>query len=107
METAQGFLSSSDKLLEPQTTNTWLEIATESGVAGLLSLAVAVLLTLLAALSRTKAPARRHLVLAAGVAHLCVNLVFTQSFPRLDYWRLLFVAMRRALPDEEPQETVA
>jgi hypothetical protein len=89
------------RAIRPQVINTWLEVANESGVLGLLSFGAAIALTIIAALRRSTDATTRAALLAAWTAHLVCNLNFTQTFPRLDYWLIFFCAARFALPDAQ------
>jgi O-antigen ligase len=87
-----------DRVLKPLTTNTWAEVAAEWGVPAFLALLAALVLTLRTSLLHTDDPRRRLFVVAAVAAHLLVDLAFTQTLPRLDYWLLVFAALRTTMP---------
>jgi O-antigen ligase len=88
------------RLLKPVATNTWVEVGVEAGLLGLLAFLHAIAVTIRSVLRRA-APEPRVLLLAAMAAHLVVNLNFTQTFPRLDYWLLFVAALRLAIPHAE------
>lgn len=81
-------------LLKPVATSVWVELAVESGLLGFLAFALAVGLTMKAALERNLLGAASVFIFAAWAAHFVVNLNFTQTFPRLDFWLLFFFSIR-------------
>ncbi len=93
-----------ERPLEPATMVTWGELLSEAGIVGVTGFA-----TLLCALFwlawRRARPERRLFVAAAFGAHTCVNLVFTQNYPRLDYWLLLGAMAFLSRADDAATET--
>ena len=77
-----------ERPLEPTTMVTWGELLSEAGIVGLAGFAMLLGGLFWLAWRRVR-PERRLFVAAAFGAHVCVNLVFTQNYPRLDYWLLL------------------
>ena len=73
--------------------NMWLEIGIESGVLGFLAFAFALGRTVVEAAKRGANQAVMLLALSAIAVHLVVNMNFTMTFPRLDYWILFFLAI--------------
>ncbi len=73
--------------------NTWLEIGLEAGLLGLLGFLFAVVSTMREAWHKNAQAFPRIWVLAAWAVHFLVNLNFTQTFPRLDYWLLFFLSI--------------
>ena len=94
-------LATAARNIRPQVINTWLEVANESGIFGLLTFGLAIGLTIFAALKGSTDAASQAALLAAWAAHLVCNLNFTQTFPRLDYWLIFFCAVRVALPETQ------
>ena len=80
-------------LLESTLTNTWMELAVESGILGLLAFVIAVGLNMKTGFQRNGLSQTALFVAAAWTTHFAVNLNFTQTFPRLDYWLLFFFSI--------------
>ncbi|MEX2179195.1 MAG: O-antigen ligase family protein [Gemmatimonadaceae bacterium] len=89
-----GVMVGTDRAIGTRTFNTWLEVAVEAGLLGLAAFAFAILMTLRWASARA-GPAVA-LASTAWLIHLVVNLNFTQTFPRLDYWLWFFLYARLA-----------
>lgn len=90
------------RLIEPVAMNTWAEILVESGALGFGTFILALILTLRYAARRSRDRTLLAIVAAGWAGHLLGNLSFTQTFPRLDYWLLLFCSVRlvsEALPE--------
>lgn len=85
-----------ERLLRPTTMNTWLEVGVESGLVGFAAFALALFVSMRLAWRGAADRRLRAYVLAAWAAHFLVNLSFTQTFPRLDYWLLFFLSVRLA-----------
>jgi hypothetical protein len=73
--------------------NMWLEVGMESGLLGFLAFAFAILKTVWDAFRKSANPAISILVLSALAVHLLVDMNFTPTFPRLDYWILFFLSV--------------
>ena len=80
-------------LLQSTLTNTWMELAVEAGSLGLAAFLLAVGFNMRKALQNNQTGALRFFIIAAWFAHFTVNLNFTQTFPRLDYWLLFFFSI--------------
>ena len=70
--------------------NTWVELPVESGLLGLLAFLWALFRTLRQAFKLNKDVEAGILLGACLLAHFLINLNFTATFPRLDYWILFF-----------------
>ncbi len=73
--------------------NTWLEIAMESGLLGLLAFLFAMLAIIRFSILY---PAESGAIVFMGLGwaiHFIVNLNLTATFPRLDYWLLFFFSI--------------
>ncbi len=88
-----------DRSIHTTAQNTWIEVALESGLAGLLTFLLAIGLNIRTGWRRLPAAMPAGVLVAAWVTHFAVNLNLTQTFPRLDYWLLFFCSIRMALPD--------
>jgi hypothetical protein len=85
--------------LVPSTTNTWLEIAMESGVIGLLAFLYAISRSIKSSREGVRSAKNFQFWVFVGLTlHLFINLNLTQTFPRLDYWILFFFALRLLRP---------
>jgi hypothetical protein len=73
--------------------NTWLEIAMESGILGIMTFIFSLLATMREAVVTGKSVSVFPFILAAWVSHFLVSLHFTQTFPRLDYWLIFFISI--------------
>jgi hypothetical protein len=73
--------------------NTWLEIGLESGLFGILAFLYALYQAVRMSLNSRPGLETKVLLLAALSVHLLVNLNFSQTFPRLDYWLLFYFSM--------------
>jgi O-antigen ligase len=81
--------------------NTWVELPVESGLLGLLAFLWALFRTLRQAFKLNKDVEAGILLGACLLAHFLVNLNFTATFPRLDYWILFFFCVH-LLRRQEP-----
>jgi hypothetical protein len=79
--------------LIPVVENMWLEVAVEAGGLGFLAFAYGLFRTMGEPLWRRPAKSDVVLVLSAVTVHLLVNMNFSGTFPRLDYWLLFFLAV--------------
>jgi hypothetical protein len=70
--------------------NTWVEFPVESGLLGLLAFLWALYQTLRGAFKENTNQEVAILVSACLVSHFVVDLNFTATFPRLDYWLIFF-----------------
>lgn len=95
-----------NSLIAPVAMNTWLEVLSESGLVGFLAFLLAIGLSLRTVL-RDADKMAIPLLVGVWVAHLAVNLNLTQTFPRLDYWLLLFAAFNYVPRTQSTQGTVA
>lgn len=88
--------SKEDSLMTPLAMNTWLEVLSESGLFGFLAFIFAIGATVRGTL---KGVDKMSMTVGASVwaVHLLVNLNLTQTFPRLDYWLLLFAMTHCAI----------
>ncbi len=92
--------------LIPYSMVTWLEIGLESGILGVAAFLFAILSNMKLAWKKCRNTSLKTLILTAWIIHFTVHLVFSQTFPRLDYWLLFFLSIRLLMkPEEEIQKT--
>jgi hypothetical protein len=79
--------------LGQETPSMWVEIGMESGLLGVGTFLLAVLKTLYDSIRTNRNNAIKILIISAVTAHGLINMNFTATFPRLDYWLLFFLAI--------------
>jgi hypothetical protein len=73
---------------------TWTEIGMESGTLGVLAFLFAIVSNISLAWKQSSDFCVKTVVLLACIIHFGVQLFLSQTFPRLDYWLLFFLAIR-------------
>lgn len=86
----EGVVRGADRLISPTVPNTWLEIAVEGGIFALIAFAWGLAVTIL----RWDGLARENRAVGAALLlYFLVSWQFIQTFPRLDQWLSLWMAL--------------
>ena len=76
----------------------WIEVGIEAGILGVLAFGFGLLKSVRDCVKNHPRSANILPVLCALAVHFLVNMSFTSTFPRLDYWLLFFFALYAVIP---------